>query len=191
MSATREQTVQQTAPAAQEHAPPASVALSGLLTRARRRGMVTVPAFVTVGLVQQLCRALQQAQAHAQGVTAPGELTLETVQVGFDGRVRPAAFTEARHDVPASALILEQLLGETRDPELTRIITEARLADPEIATALALEQRLAHWQVKQHQLFPGHDLTSALVSWLYPEQSPAAPDEAVTEWLHNGGDSNR
>ncbi len=143
--------------------------------------MVTVPAFVTVGLVQQLCRALQQA--HEQGLTAPGELTLETVQVGFDGQVRPTAFGEARHDVPAATLILDQLLGETLDPELIRVIGAARLADPEITTALALEQRLAHWQVKQHQLFPGHDLTRALARWLCPEQSPAAPDEALTEWL--------
>ena len=145
--------------------------------------MVTVPAFVTVGLVQKLCRALQQA--HEQGLTAPGELTLEAVQVGFDGRVRPTAFGEARHDVRAAALILDQLLGETVDPELIRIIGEARLGDPVITTALALEQRLAHWQVKQHQLFPGHDLTGALARWLCPEQSPAAPDEAVKEWLES------
>lgn len=182
MSAIREQTaLQVSAEAASERPASSGAPLAAVVAQARRRGMATLPAYLTVGLVQQLCRALQQA--HADGAAAMGELNLETIQVGFDGRVRPTAFGEARRDVAAAALVLDQLLGETLDVELTRIIGEARAREPTITTALALEQRLAHWQVKQRQLFPGQDLTAAFTCWLFPEAAGATPAPEVKEWF--------
>ncbi len=179
--AIRQQPAQQAhAEAAPARVPAAVVPLAALVERARRRGLVSLPAYLTVGLVAQLCRALQQA--HEQGAVAEGELNLATVVVGFDGQVRPTCFGEARPDVAAAALVLDQLLGETLDPELTRIIGDARAKEPSITTAVGLERRLVHWQVKQRQLFPGHDLTAALARWLFPNPTRSL-DADVAEWL--------
>lgn len=155
-----------------------AVTLRALLHQAQARGLTTVPPYLSVGLVQRLCRALQQQQARE-----PGEVSLETVRVAFDGTVQVPVSGGPARDVAAAALILDQLLGETLDAELTRIIGEARRTEPAITTALALEQRLGHWQVKQRQLFPKHDLVSALVAWLFPAQAAGAPEEAVAAWF--------
>jgi hypothetical protein len=157
--------------------PTAGVSLRALLERGRRRGLVTLPKYLAVTLVQQLCRALRAAP--------PGgdPATLDNVQVGFDGQVRVAAAAGDALEVPAVALVLDELLDETVDPELTRLIGEARRADAGLSTVLSLEQRLGHWQVKQLQLFPGTDLTAALVAWLFPTEANSAPGEAFTEWI--------
>lgn len=143
----------------------------------------TLPPFLCVILLQQLCRGLQHA--HAQHASVPGEVTLESVVVGFDGRVRVTSVGAPGRDVPAAALVLDQLLGESLDAELTRIIGEAR--EPEatrrISTALALEQRLGHWQVKQRQLFPRSDLVAELMAWLYPAETGRAADEDIAAWF--------
>lgn len=154
-----------------------AVTLRALLDQAQARGLTTLPPYVSVILVQRLCRALQQ-QARE-----PGEVSLETVRVAFDGSVQAPVSGGPASDVAAAALILDQLLVETIEPELTRIIGEARRTDPSITTALALEQRLGHWQVKQRQLFPKHELVSALVAWLFPGDVEGAPDEAVAAWF--------
>lgn len=155
-----------------------AVALRSLLDQAQARGLTTLPPYVSVSLVQRLCRALQQ-----QLPREPGEASLESVRVAFDGSMQVPVTGGPARDVAAAALILDQLLGETIEPELTRIIGEARRTEPAITTALALEQRLGHWQVKQRQLFPKHDLVSALVAWLFPADVKGAPDEAVAAWF--------
>jgi hypothetical protein len=144
------------------------VSLRGLLERARRRGMVSLPPFITVKLVQHLCQGLQH-------VNEPGGVSLDSVTVGSDGKVWVKS-----GDVVAAGVVLDQLLGETNDPELVRIIGETKLPD---ATALSLEQRLGHWLVKQHQLFPRADLLAELVSWLFPGEVKTAPSEQVAAWL--------
>ncbi|MDP1829211.1 MAG: hypothetical protein Q8L48_38460 [Archangium sp.] len=154
-----------------------SVTLRALLDQGQARGLTTLPPFIAVSLVHRLCRALQEPLERT-----PGEASLENVRVGFDGSVQVPVSAGAGRDVAAAALILDQLLGETIDAELTRLIGEARRSDPGITTPLALEQRLGHWQVKQRQLFPKHELVSALVAWLFPE-SEGAPDEAVAAWF--------
>lgn len=162
-----------------------SVTLRALLDQAQARRLTTLPPFIAVSLVHRLCQALQEPRERTQG-----EVSLESVQVAFDGTVQVPVSGGAERDVAAAALILDQLLGETIDAELTRVIGEARRTEPAITTALALEQRLGHWQVKQRQLFPKHELVSALVAWLFPPpftlsgaEGRAPPDEAIAAWF--------
>ena len=159
------------------------VSLRQLLARAGRRGLSTLPPYLSVILLQQLCRGLEHA--HGSGAVVPGEVDLDSVVVGFDGRVRVTSCGAPERDVAAAALVLDQLLGETVDAELIRIIGEARepVATRRVPTALSLEQRLGHWQVKQRQLFPRHDLPAELVAWLYPEEAGRSADEEVATWL--------
>lgn len=159
------------------------VTLGELVARAHRRGLSALPAFLSVSLVQQICRGLQHAHQH--GAPVPGAVSLESVVVGFDGRARVTCFGDAALDVPAAALVLDRLLGESVDAELIRIIAEAR--EPEamrrVPTALSLEQRLGHWQVKQRQLFPRLELVSELVAWLYPGEARRETGEAFAAWM--------
>lgn len=161
------------------------LSLRELRARAGRRGLPTLPPFLSVSLLQQVCRGLQYAHAHQ--ATVPGEVGLDSVVLGFDGKVRVTAFGSPVRDVAAAALLLDQLIDETLDAELISLIAEAR--EPEatrrIPTALSLEQRLGHWQVKQRQVFPRHDLLPELMAWLCPTETKREPDPEVAAWLES------
>ncbi len=151
------------------------IPLSEVVEAAARRGL-RLPLFLRVTLVQGL--AAQLALAHGRG-DGRGAVSLETVELGFDGVARPLAWGLPGDDVRAAATLLAGLPGEAPDDELARVISEAA----DFPAPLVLEQRLGHWLVKQRQLLPGHDLPAEFMAWLFPQRAPEKASEVVTAWL--------
>lgn len=123
------------------------------------------PVFLSVSLVQRLAMAL----AHAPASAPPLDASLD-----FEGRVEVQG-----GDVASAAQLLEQL-GAAQEPELARLLNEARTRALDAAT---FARRLGHWLIKQHQLFPERDLVREWLAWLYPRTAPRRADPAVAEWL--------
>ncbi len=159
------------------------VSFRELAAAAAQRGLSPLPPFLSVTLVAKLCNALESA--HQAGTIEEGTVALDTVHLDLAGQVSVRAWGRPEDDVAAAALVLDELLGETLDAELTRIIAEARApaAERRVATARALEQRLGHWLVKQLQVHPGKDLGAELAAWLFPAHAPRPVNPEVAAWL--------
>lgn len=151
------------------------VRLREVLEVAERRGAASPPLFFSASLLRRVAQAL--------GAPAAAAASFD-VSLDFAGRVTVVSSGAPAVDVAEAALLLDRLMGEQLDAELTRLIHEARLPGTDVDAA-ALERRLGHWLVKQHQLFVGQDLVAEWLAWLLPGDAPRPATPAVAAWFES------